>query len=87
MDRNWTLWHPACRPSHAHPLLEPPQGFEDVPRDVLEYAHCPKPKPKPKPKPEPKPKPKPKPKPESNPKPKPNPNPNQVRTLPGHAIS
>ena len=39
MDRNWTLWHPACRPSHAHPLLEPPQGFEDVPRDVLEYAH------------------------------------------------
>ena len=39
MDRNWTLWHPACRPSHAHPLLTPPHGFEDLPRDVLEYAH------------------------------------------------
>ena len=30
MDRNWTLWHPACRPSHAHPLLAPPHGFEDL---------------------------------------------------------
>ena len=30
MDRNWTLWHPACRPSHAHPLLTPPHGFEDL---------------------------------------------------------
>eukprot|EP00900_Chrysochromulina_parva_P017668 jgi/Chrpa1/25902/Chrysochromulina_OHIO_Genome00011899-RA len=37
--RNWTLWHPACRPATAHPLLQTPAGFEEVPAAILEYGH------------------------------------------------
>ena len=39
MARNWTLWHPQCRPAGAQPLIEPIPGFEDIPQEVLEYGH------------------------------------------------
>ena len=38
-SKNWGLWHPQCRPAHAPSITVAPSGFEEVPADVLEYAH------------------------------------------------
>ena len=37
--KNWSLWHPQCRPSNAPVIAVAPSGFEEVPTEVLEYAH------------------------------------------------
>ena len=37
MGRNWSMWHPECRPASAQPV-EHLRGFEEVPSSVVEYA-------------------------------------------------
>ena len=37
--KNWSLWHPQCRPPSAPVMAIAPAGFEDVPQALLEYAH------------------------------------------------
>ena len=36
MARDWTLWHPSCRPKGAHSLVD---AHGDTPQELLEYAH------------------------------------------------